>query len=629
MSYCNSTTNHMYPNENVCLFERDAYGDPLHCPSSEHLKYCEHHECPGMFKCDSDYCIPSYMVCDGIVDCLHKQDEQQCSDVKCEGGLICRGNEISKTRRCVHPYHICDGIIHCPDYQDDERNCFPEDCSEQCDCNVHIMKCSSHDLYITIPLNIKMLYLSRTVFKIKPNDTRNFNVLIIKLFEIESAGIVTFLRGMFLMRELNFLNTYVDVLYKDIFKDCWSLQLLNFIENPIFYVEISAFSMIRHFRVLLLKFLRIQQISNDAFMGSHNIEILDLSHNNIHHLHRKTFNRLLSIVLINLTFNGITMTDVAARSFIKSSAIMLMDHNEQCCHLNINHCVYLASNTVSRSERKSCDIPIKNTLLRVASGCTGIVMLCIYVACIFNYKKYFGKCSSRNITIAVLLAVDALNVVYPFTIAFGIVYYKSSDVYVKSKLILSIQCIIASSVTLVCMLMSSLCWLVISTLSFWITKFALVKQQISVYKVVCFFITSFIIVLTGVIGVKYVAPGNSNICLMFRGTNNNDWRMYVVFAVLAIFFLSLHGLTTALYCNIIYDTAKSGKRANLGSKRTQLVRRRASILCSVKFLLWVHCFTLMFVPAFLPDIDSYLYSCIYLASVIMNQIADVYLFVLI
>ena len=628
MSYCNSTTNHMYPNKNVCLFERDAYGDPLYCPSSEHFKHCEHHECPGMFKCDRDYCIPSYMVCDGIVDCLHKQDEQQCSDVKCERGLLCRSSETNKTKRCVHPHHICDGIIHCPDYQDDEKNCFPEDCSEQCDCNVHIMKCSSHDLYITIPSNIKMLYLFRTALRIMPNDTRDFHVLIVKLSAIDSAGIVPFLRGMFLMRELNFINTSIDVLYKEIFKDCWALQSLIFIDNHVFYVEILAFSMIRHFRVLLLKFLRIHEISNDAFMGSSNIQILDLSHNNIHYLHRKVFNGLLDIILINLTFNDITKTDIGTGSFINNGAIVLIDHNEQCCHLDTYHCLYIANNTVSRSDRKGCDIPIKSTLLRVDSGCTGLLMLCIYVASIINYKKYFGKCLSRNITLAVLLTVDALNVVYPLTIAFGITYYKSSDVSIKSKWISSIQCIIASSVTLVCMLMSSLCWLAISTLSVWVTKFALVKRQISARTVICFFITSFIIVLSGVITVKYAVLGNSNICLMFRGTNDNDWKIYVVFAVLAIYFLSLHGLTTVLYCIIIHHTAKSSKQANLDKKRTQVVRRRASILCSGKFFLWVLCFTFMFLPVFLPNFDTYLYSCIYLISLIINQVIDVYLVIL-
>ena len=629
MSYCNLTSNHMYPNDNVCLFERDIYGDPLYCPSSEHLMYCEHHECPGMFRCNGDYCIPKHMVCDGVVDCTHEQDEHECDAMLCQGGLLCKSNDNSKTRRCIHPHNICDGIVHCHEYQDDEMDCFLDECSEQCACNVHVMTCSEHQLHITIPSNIKMIYIYRATLRIVPNIKRNNHVLTVKLVEVDSSHIVAFLRGMFFLRELNFLSTNIHSLYRNMFQDCWALHSLIFISNPIFYVEDSAFLMTQHFYILLLNLLHIKHVSNDAFMGSHNIEILDLSHNDIKHLHRSVFNGLSSIIFINLTGNFITMIDIGIGSSLSRAAIVLMDDNEQCCNQRALNCFYLVHDAAIKYQEERCHIHIKSTLLRTGNGITGVAMLCIFVACIMNYKRYFGKCVTRNFTLVVLLAVDAIVVVYPFTIALGIEYYNSADVYVKSKWVSSTHCIISSSVILIWLLMSSLCWFVISALSLWVTKYALVRKQITVYKVIWFLCISFCVVLLVVGIVKYTLPVRSNICLMFaKPDDDDDWRTYLTCVLLAMYFLGVHSLTTVMYRNIIHYTAKSGKRANVNNKRTQLVKRKASIFCSVKFILWLHCFTLLVLPVFLHEFDSYVYSYIFLLSVILNQLVDAYLFML-
>ena len=55
-----------YPNEHVCVYERDIYGDPLYCANTANIKDCPTsslpHICPSMFKCNYSYCIPYQMV---------------------------------------------------------------------------------------------------------------------------------------------------------------------------------------------------------------------------------------------------------------------------------------------------------------------------------------------------------------------------------------------------------------------------------------------------------------------------------------------------------------------------------------------------------------------------------------
>ena len=55
-----------FPNEKLCVFERDKYGSPLYCKNTEHLNLCNMDMpgtfCPSMFHCNASYCIPINMV---------------------------------------------------------------------------------------------------------------------------------------------------------------------------------------------------------------------------------------------------------------------------------------------------------------------------------------------------------------------------------------------------------------------------------------------------------------------------------------------------------------------------------------------------------------------------------------
>ncbi|XP_070173511.1 G-protein coupled receptor GRL101-like [Littorina saxatilis] len=81
-----------------------------------------HFQCPG-----DGYCMPGYLRCNGVSDCLGEEDEADCNTYTCPGHYRCRGS-IS----CLHPHYLCDGIYHCPQH-DDELLC-DLDCPEGCTC---------------------------------------------------------------------------------------------------------------------------------------------------------------------------------------------------------------------------------------------------------------------------------------------------------------------------------------------------------------------------------------------------------------------------------------------------------------------------------------------------------------
>ena len=82
---CDYGSSECFSADRICTFERDMYGDPVHCSDTEHLRYCASHQCPDAFKCDGSYCIPVHMVCDKILDCPDGEDEAGCDDLKVEG----------------------------------------------------------------------------------------------------------------------------------------------------------------------------------------------------------------------------------------------------------------------------------------------------------------------------------------------------------------------------------------------------------------------------------------------------------------------------------------------------------------------------------------------------------------
>ena len=71
--------------DRICSFERDIYGDPVHCTDTGHLRFCKLHECPDAFKCHGSYCIPIHMVCDMILDCPDGEDEDECDSIEVDG----------------------------------------------------------------------------------------------------------------------------------------------------------------------------------------------------------------------------------------------------------------------------------------------------------------------------------------------------------------------------------------------------------------------------------------------------------------------------------------------------------------------------------------------------------------
>ena len=132
---CESLTE-CYEVLSVCQY--DHMGGLLsQCRDGSHLAAgkCDNIVCSLGFKCFMLHCIPTWKICDGIIDCPSGEDEPpHCVNMSCPHHLRC-----SETRFCVPPWEICDGIVHCP-HRDDEYFC--QHCPQGCICKGNMMSCS-------------------------------------------------------------------------------------------------------------------------------------------------------------------------------------------------------------------------------------------------------------------------------------------------------------------------------------------------------------------------------------------------------------------------------------------------------------------------------------------------------
>ena len=164
-SYC-------YPTHLRCIY--NVYkSHVIGCPGQEHLKACELHQCPHMFKCLTSYCIPTYLLCDGVQNCPNGEDEQSCERFTCAGLLRCRYDNV-----CVHPSDICDGHKHCLMSGDDERFCNITMCPPMCTCHGSAITCKKNLPRLkTLSPNFKYIKLRGMYIHFK-YQLQSFNALV-------------------------------------------------------------------------------------------------------------------------------------------------------------------------------------------------------------------------------------------------------------------------------------------------------------------------------------------------------------------------------------------------------------------------------------------------------------------
>ena len=234
-------TSYCYPTHLRCIY--NVYkSHVIGCPGQEHLKACELHQCPHMFKCLTSYCIPTYLLCDGVQNCPNGEDEQSCERFTCAGLLRCRYDNV-----CVHPSDICDGHRHCLMSGDDERFCNITMCPPMCTCHGSAITCKK-DLprLKTLSPNFRHMMLH--------------DMYIHSKYQLQSLNALV---------QLHILDSSFEVgnLNDRMFSHLTALQILVVCRNGIQFIKSGAFIRLIRIRHLDLTGNRIKSLTNYNFKG--------------------------------------------------------------------------------------------------------------------------------------------------------------------------------------------------------------------------------------------------------------------------------------------------------------------------------------------------------------------------
>ena len=328
-----------------CIFERDIFGEPVHCSDTEHLTYCEHYQCPAMFKCANSYCIPLHMICDGINDCPDSEDESVCGELIANGILHCRHDNIS-----VAPYNVCDNIVHCLWSTDDEMFCKNFTCPGQCYCKGYAVMCSNiifSNIGLELASAVTLLYYINSDIMI--HFSEDFGSM--KLLDLTNSsfqnGIVpsNYFKHLKELRALILTNTHITALDNHPFIYLTNVQYFKILQNTIHKISKRSFIGLTEIRTLDIHDLKLKHIGPDSFCDLKKLMTLNVSYNKLKYLVRNAF-RIQSrckdkgsLQYLDLRSNDIADIDVDIFKCIPS-VIIYLDHRNnllECFFANRSH----------------------------------------------------------------------------------------------------------------------------------------------------------------------------------------------------------------------------------------------------------------------------------------------------
>ena len=267
-----------FPISRLCVYERDSGGHLLYCRNGAHLSSCIHHQCSGMFKCPSSYCVPPVRVCDGVPDCEGGHDETECKEtMKCQGFFLCKGGG------CVHPDQVCDGQVDCLTYGDDEQLCSLK--------TYDSTPCSSFHRGIECHENGTLdLHLQKSVF-------------------ISGDFIPPMINGGELF-QLSVSVGPVPELLSGMFKGLGNLLLLNLANLQVEQISVEAFTDLTRLRILLLDRNNIHTIEAGVFLHMASLQFVNISSGNFEIYDLKAWNDLSSLEYFDISNNDLISLDI-------------------------------------------------------------------------------------------------------------------------------------------------------------------------------------------------------------------------------------------------------------------------------------------------------------------------------
>ena len=246
-----------------------------------------HFQCP-----DNGYCLPVFVLCNGVYDCPGHEDEVDCDSYKCPGFYRCRGSTV-----CVHASELCDGSYQCPQ-RDDEWLCNVT-CPQNCTCyglafvcrgffpvhkhpELRYLKANGSGLnYADVGENVLLTYLDLSKCNISDLVQLNLpNLLSLDLSHNHLTSVTDHhLSGLVNLRHLTLANNPLTSVFKQRVVSSASfpnLRTLDLSGVSLPEMDVSALSVFPSLNTLNLSHCGVDRVLGDGFQALQQLRVLDL-----------------------------------------------------------------------------------------------------------------------------------------------------------------------------------------------------------------------------------------------------------------------------------------------------------------------------------------------------------------
>ena len=389
-----------------------------------------------MFKCLTTYCIPTYLLCDGVHHCPNGEDEQSCERFTCAGLLRCRYDNV-----CVHPSDICDGHQHCLMSGDDERFCHFTKCPNMCTCHGSAIRCYGKipAVYSLSPF-FKYIMFSRMYVssKYQLQSVGTLQQLYIVDSNFDGGNLDrNILCHLIALQTLVLHRNNIQFIQHGAFTDLMRLQHLDLIGNHIKILKPFNFQGLLLISVLDLSSQLLIAVEKFTFVGLINLQYINLSSNLIETLEMKSFKTLSNIKLIDLTNNPLKY--LSDGTFTNFQATIMFSKEVYCCYLTANKGNRCSVTSKLHRQNHKCQIFFEryNTQLCLII-CSAATLVINVILSLIGYNK------SKNIHNILSSYLTILNIFPPtYTLILLIIYicHYGDHVYFSAAFPFSLTCL--------------------------------------------------------------------------------------------------------------------------------------------------------------------------------------------
>ncbi|XP_038052607.1 G-protein coupled receptor GRL101-like [Patiria miniata] len=345
------------------------------------------------FLCEEGACLVASAKCDGFLDCLNGEDEDDCAEVYCPSDYHC-----SRTKTCIVFENVCDGKIDC-EHGDDEVECDNKRCPNNCSCSYvegefHVI--CSHDW--------------------GPGDVQDIAKITValKLTRQRNHSSIQLVPGLFkefkLLRSLSVAYNKLHEIPPGTFYGLGNLTYLNVSGNEMTEIVADTFSELQNLEALIITDApELRIAAKNAFAGLPNLKTL---------------------VLVRDVADGDPLdAKYGAFSSLPASTKAVVDDYRLCCNLlrdipgfQIGNC----HTTQSQPPLNLCGSLMQNYGLRVCMWVLGISALFgNFVVIVWRLRHQEGNevKKTHSLLIANLAVSDFIMGVYMLIIAAADIHY--------------------------------------------------------------------------------------------------------------------------------------------------------------------------------------------------------------